>query len=283
MNPVSPITPENLAQRRRKLKRQRGWKVVRTVWRTFLVSAMAGGVFWAIAQPIWLIRNPKQIQVEGNTLLSEEAIRSLLPLEYPISLFHVRPQLLQEALETSAPIRAATVSRELIPPHLVIQVQERRPVAQATAPAPAGAKPGANGQPPAEQIQGLLDDRGFLISAADLVRLESTAEFPPLKVMGMREEYRSLWPELYAALQASPIKVESIDWRDPNNLVLKTDLGIVYCGPFSSQFKAQLAVLDRMRDVAQHPEAKQVAYIDLSRPDAPYLQMTKPKEKAGLP
>lgn len=123
------------------------------------------------------------------------------------------------------------------------------------------------------EILGLLDDRGFWIDRADLVHLDSNAPLPSLVVLGKREDYRSLWPQLYQTLQTSPVAIQQIDWRDPNNLILQTDLGPVHCGPFGSQFQTQLAVLDRMRELTNHPEKQQLAYIDLSRPNAPYLQM----------
>jgi len=284
VNPVSPVTAENLAQRRRHLKRQRRLKVLRTLWRTLMVSGITVGVFWGFTRPIWLIQTPSQVQIQGNTMLSTQAILSLLPLDYPISLFHIRPQVLKETLETSAPIREASISRQLIPPQVVIHVQERRPVAQATAfnASPSSANtPGASGAAPT--VQGLLDDRGFWIDQADLTQLGSGVPLPSLTVLGMRENYLALWPQLYAALQNSPVKVQEIDWRDPDNLILKTELGIIHCGAFSARFPEQLAVLDRMRDIENRPEVGQLAYIDLSRPDTPYLQMLKPKEKGSLP
>ncbi|MEB3162863.1 MAG: FtsQ-type POTRA domain-containing protein [Prochlorothrix sp.] len=273
MTSVSPVTAQTLADRRRKLKRQRSLKVLRTLWRTTLVSALATGVVWGLTRPIWVLRTPTQVKVQGNELLSTEAIRSLMPLEYPVSLFKVHPEDLQQAIAASGPIRQVTISRTLIPPQLVVDVQERRPVAQVIQPKPPKPpnSPGSGNTP--GEILGLLDDRGFWIDRADLVHLDSTAALPSLVVLGKREDYRSLWPQLYKTLQTSPVTVQQIDWRDPNNLILQTDLGPVHCGPFSAHFQDQLAVLDRMRNLADYPEKQQLAYIDLSRPNAPYLQM----------
>ncbi|MEB3274666.1 MAG: cell division protein FtsQ/DivIB [Prochlorothrix sp.] len=270
MNPVSPVTAQTLADRRQQLKRQRTLKVLSTLWRTTLVSGMAAGVVWSMTRPLWLLRTPDQVKVQGNEFLSAEMIRSLMPLNYPVSLLKVRPETIQASIAASEPIRHVRIIRTLLPPQLTIEVQERRPVAQVIQPGP----PGSNAQ--SWEIMGLLDDRGFWLDRTELAHLNSNVPLPSLTVLGQRDDYRTLWPPIYQTLQQSPVAVQQVDWRDSNNLILHTDLGLVHCGPFGTQFQTQLAVLDRMRDLANHPEKQNLAYIDLSRPNAPYLQMAVP-------
>jgi cell division protein FtsQ len=268
---LSPISAENLAQRRRRLKKQRGWKVVQTIWRTLLLSGMATGMAWGMTLSFWVIRDPAQVEIEGNHLLSEDTLRKLLPLHYPLSLLQVQPQTLVTALETSSPVTEVSIGRQLFPPRLKIEVQERNPVAQATL------APDASGRSTVDpKAWGLLDERGVWMPLTLFTSLDSTVPLPALKVLGMREEFAQEWSQLYGAIRTSPVKITQVDWRDPNNLILQTELGIVHCGPFSSQFDQQLAVLDRMRQIAQYPEAKKIEYVDLSRPASPYLQMQQP-------
>jgi len=258
---------EALAERRLQLRRQRGWKVIRTAWRTLLVSSLATGLVWSLTFRFWVLNTPEQVQIEGTELLSPETIHDLLPLQYPLSLLQVEPQNLVKTLESSAPIARAAVTREVVPPRLIIRVQERRPVAQASlAPETGSVKPG-------QEKWGLLDERGFWIPLEQFTNLQSNKELPPLKVLGIRSNLRSDWSSLYKTILSSPIKVTEVDWRDTNNLILKTDMGIVHFGVYSSQFPLQLQTLDRFRNLPQHPQAKGMEYIDLSDPQAPFLQI----------
>jgi cell division protein FtsQ len=232
---------------------------------------MATSLVWAITRPDWVIRQPEQIVIEGNHFLSSKAIRALLPLSYPQSLLQLQPQAIAKSLESQAPIAKATVSRQLLPPGLTIQVEERKPVAIAQASAPQNAKaPNST-----TSSAGLLDEQGVWMPKSSYTHLEDNLELPRLKVIGSNAQYRPYWSEVYQAVNHSAVKVFEIDWQDPANLILKTELGNVHFGPYSSRFTEQLAILDRMRELPTHISPSQIAYIDLKNPDFPAIQMTK--------
>ena len=98
---------------------------------------------------------------------------------------------------------------------------------------------------------------------------------PSLKIVGYQEQKRSQWAELYQAVSQSPVKVTEIDWRDPSNLILKTELGIFHFGSYSSRFAEQIQAMDQLRKLPEKLNPKQVAFIDLQNPDAPSIQMHK--------
>jgi cell division protein FtsQ len=260
----TPVSATELAQRRQKLRRQRGLKVVQSVWRTVLVSGLAVGLGWGITRPLLLIRGPQQVSITGNEFLSAEVLRALLPLDYPISLFQVQPERLAEVLETRAPIATATVNRQLFPPELTIQVQERRPVARATNQVLTG--------PNAPQ-GGFLDEKGLWIPAEVITNLDADLELPTLVVSGFRAEYQKDWPQVYQLVKSSPVAVSAIDWQDPNNLILQTELGTVHCGLNRVVLSQQLTVLDQMRNLSQDPEFANIEFIDLRDPDKPILRV----------
>lgn len=125
--------------------------------------------------------------------------------------------------------------------------------------------------PNAERV--LLDDSGEWVSLEQYDNPEGMFELPKLQVLGMRPEYKKQWPGLYEVIRQTPVQVQAIDWRDPSNLKLKTDLGNVHLGPYGSQFSYQLEILDRMRHLPSHADAAQIAFIDLKTPTVPRLQM----------
>jgi cell division protein FtsQ len=283
MTSIASVSQEKLTDRRKQLRRARRIKSFQAIWRSLFVGGMASSLVWAITLPDWVIRQPEQVVIEGNHFLSSKAIRSLLPLSYPQSILRVQPQAIAKSLESQAPIAEATVSRQLVPPGLTIQVKERKPVAIAVGTAPLGAIAQAaasqnaktsNATPP----PGLLDEQGVLMPSSSYTKMEQNLELPTLKVIGSRDQYRSYWSEVYQAVSHSPVKVFEIDWQNPANLILKTELGNVHFGPYSSRFTEQLGVLDRMRELPSHISPSKIAYIDLKNPDFPAIQMIKGNE-----
>jgi cell division protein FtsQ len=270
MASIASVSQAELTTRRKQLRRARRIKSFQAIWRSLFVGGMASSLVWAITLPDWVIRKPEQVVIEGNHFLSSQKIRSLLPLSYPQSLLQVEPQLIAKSLESQAPIAEATVSRQLVPPGLTIQVKERKPVAIAL----------TNASQYTKTLQsdpsiGFLDEQGVWLPSNNYPQLEQNLELSMLKVIGQNHLYRPYWSEVYQAVSHSPVKVFEIDWRNPANLILKTELGNVHFGPYSSQFTEQLLILDRMRELPTHIEPSQIAYIDLKNPKLPAIQMFK--------
>lgn len=124
------ISWSDLTQRRRILRSRRRLKQLQFLWRILIVTSILGGSIWATTRPVWVLHDESnQIIVEGNHLLSEQAIQSLLPLKSPQSLLQIEPKAIASALKSYSPIADVTVTRQLFPPSLIVQVQERVPVA----------------------------------------------------------------------------------------------------------------------------------------------------------
>jgi len=276
----SPLSPTDLAQRRQKLRRQRRVKLVQTIWRLVAVASLAGGLLWVSTHPIWLIRDANQVKIEGNQFLPTQTVRTLLPLTYPQSLLRVEPQAIAQQLKTKAPIADVVVSRQLFPPSLIIRIRERYPVAITLA-SPADAQllnqPPPKGQPIANRV-GLLDENGVTISFDAFLLAEQSVKLPQLRVIGDSQVYRPYWSTLFREVSRSPVKISEIDFQNPANLVLKTDLGLVHVGPYGSRFPAQLKTLDRMRKLPNQINLNQIAYIDLRNPASPIVQMNTSRD-----
>jgi cell division protein FtsQ len=261
---TTKVSESVLRHRRKKLRHHRRWKVVAVIWQTLALTGMAGGLVWAIAQPFWGISSARQVNVEGNQLLSDEAIVSLLPLEYPQSLWFVQPELLARHLESRSHIARALVTRHLFPPGLTLLIVERHPVAIT--------QPSTTPRPGDAEKMGWLDADGNWIPLATYSHLAQSRSLPTLMAIGPLERYRQYWQLLYKSLSRTPVKVFEIDWQAPGNLILTTELGVVHLGPFSSKFNEQLSVLDRMRQLPNRQDAGEIAYIDLKNPASPSIK-----------
>jgi len=266
---IASVSQSQLTNRRKQLQRERQIRLFQAIWRSLLVGGMASGLVWAITLPDWVIGQPEQIVIEGNELLSSQAIRSLLPLSYPEYLLQVEPQVIANSLESQAPIAEAKVVRQLMPPGLTIQVKELKPVAIAQPSKPP--QKVKNKMSPPER--GLLDAQGNWMPESSLLSLAPNLQLPTLKVIGSSQQYLSHWQVLYQEVSQSTIEVLEIDWQDPANLILKTELGHVHCGSYGSRFVDQLTVLSRMQKLSTQIKPSQIAYIDLKNPDSPAIQL----------
>jgi cell division protein FtsQ len=272
---IVSISRTILAGRRKKLRKKRQIKFIQAIWRTIAVTSLAGGLLWIAIQPIWVLKTPKDVVILGNQLLSDEEVQSLLVLSYPQSLWRIEPYRIAHSLQQQPSIAQATVSRRLFPPGLVVQLQERTPVAIAQVRREqANRKNGSK-----KVIMGLLDANGVWIPLENFNSLDSRVKLPTLKVIGSPEQYRPYWSSFYEAMSQTSLKVTEIDWQDPTNLILKTELGLVHLGTPSSQLPEQIKVLAQLRHLPSQLNPNEIEYIDLKNPEHLLVQMNKKNSK----
>ena len=300
MPDIAPVTRHELQQRRRQLKTKRRNRLLQTSWRSVLVLGLAAATVWIILQPNWVIRRSQQVKIEGNTFLTTQSIRSLLPIQYPQSLLRIQSSQISDALTTKAPIAEAIVERHLFPPGLVVKVREREPVAQAIY--------GSGGQPaqsdPKTVVKGdksnnsapgnlgkaaidstppdaLLDENGMILPVENYVELSQGMKLPDLKILGNPDVYRRQWTTFYPILRRSSVKIQSIDWQNPANIRLKSEMGWVHLGPFGQPFEVQMRSIDKMRQLPKRLPPEQIDYIDLRNPNNPLIQLKSSRSATG--
>ncbi|MBR8829943.1 MAG: Cell division protein FtsQ [Chroococcopsis gigantea SAG 12.99] len=253
-------TSNQLKERRNQLKSQRRQKVWQSIARFACITAMAAGLSWAMSLPYWSIASADQIEVRGNHLLSAELIRNCLKVSYPKSIWRLSTSPLTANLAAIPPIASVEVSRQLLPPKIIVTVAERQPVALI----------------PAPRNPSYLDDRGVVIPLSYYSRTPFFPQSPPLKVIGYQNQYQTSWQKLYSLLGNFPVKISSVNWQEPSNLVLDTSLGKVYLGANDNLLVKKLNTLARIAQVNGKVATKDILYVDLRNPDSPSIQL-KPK------
>ncbi len=259
----------NLKQKRVSLRSQRRQKVWQSIARFTCIAALAALLCWAISLPYWSIAGPAQIEVRGNRLLSADLIRSHLKLSYPESLWRLSGSRLVSKLETLPPIAAVEVSRQLLPPKLVVTIVERQPRALVAI----------------QRGQAYLDETGVVIPASYYSRPVSLSRLPPLKVTGYTAQYQSSWQKLYSLIDNFPLIISAVDWHDPSNLVLHTGIGKVYLGDGNNLLLKKLNTLAKIAQLPGKVPIKDIVYIDLRNPDSPSISVkpeTKKKDKKQI-
>ena len=255
---TDPVAVEDFTERRKQIRQKRRIKFFQHLWQFLFISGATGSMLWVATLPDWILRGPSQVDIEGNRLLTQEAIQKLVPVSYPQSIFQVQPSAIAAKLESTAPVRSVVVTRTLFPARLTIQVQERNPVARAE----------LDGQ------IGLIDADGAWMP---LKSYPANVKKPYLTVLGLNKRVLQVWPNAYRRLSQSHVKILQLDWQDETNLILKTELGIVHCGLYSDpDFAKQLEILERLRSLPQKLKSQPFAYIDLTNSSSPILEMKTP-------
>jgi len=259
MTIIQPISKQELIERRKHLRQRQRLKVLQTLWQTVAVGAIAYGGGWLLTQPNWAIRDPEQVVITGNQLVTAEALREILPIEYPQSVFRLEPHEIAQTLEVNGPVAQARVTRQLFPLRLHIEVKERFPVAIAMTSRH-------------NKTVGLIDEQGIWMPLENYTQL-TDFPLPSLKVMGQVSHYQSHWPQVYRVLKESPVHITKLNWEDPKNLILTTELGQVHLGTYTPNFAKQVQLLDQMRELHKQVAPGQLNYIDLRNPDAPSIEI----------
>jgi cell division protein FtsQ len=254
------VPPFALQQERQTLRHQRRWKVWQSLGRFAVVSGLAGGLAWGMTSPHWLITKAAQVEIAGTKLIAKDSIRSWLKLTYPLSVWELPTHQLQEKLAAIPAIASVKIERQLLPPKVIVSIQERKPVARWRS----------------HQQQGFLDASGTMIPSNYYDRTLAKTQLPSLEVIGYDQQYQQQWREIYPLIDNLSIKVAAIDWRNPSNLVLNTELGKVYLGVYKDRMPEKLTALVQSQQLSSKIPLAQILYIDLSDPDAPTVQL-KPR------
>jgi cell division protein FtsQ len=126
MTSKTTVSTTRLKSRRDEIKNQRKWDNFISLSRSFMIMSLMGCVFWVFTLPHWVIRDSKQINLQGNDLLTDDELRGLIPLQYPQSLLKLSTSQLTEDLQKKVPLANIVVTRELLPPNLTIKVTEKK-------------------------------------------------------------------------------------------------------------------------------------------------------------
>ncbi|MGC8453289.1 FtsQ-type POTRA domain-containing protein [Cylindrospermopsis raciborskii LB2897] len=290
MTGMLSVSRQDLLKRRRNLRRHRQMKILTAVWRILATSSIAGGMFWIILGPVWVITTPGQILMRsGNQLLPQKTVQRLLQFSYPQSLWRIRPAAIAQSLENQPIIAQAIVNRRLFPPGLNIEIQERLPVAMIQPSSKSNATNCvSNSQVPSKKVTSpaipcsqspkrddinLIDASGNLIPWEKYNAFNPQGKLPALKVLGSPEQYHPYWVAVYQAIQDNSLNVMEIDFRDPKNVIFKTELGTVHLGIPVVQLDQKIQRLREMGNLKAKFKSGEIVYIDLQNPDYPLVQL----------
>ena len=227
------------------------------LWRSCLIVTLAMSIGWVATLPYWKIQHPNQIKISGKKLVSEDSVRSAIDFDYPQFIGRVNGLDISRRIESIPSIAVAKVNKQIIPPHLIISLQEKEPVAIATS----------------EGKVGLLSADGEWISRQFYTNIGPKTPLPNLKVINYRSEDRTQWHQIYQLISLYPeLKINEIQWEKSGGLFVQTKIGKVFLGFDSSRLEQQFKTMVKLENLPSHFESSEIAYIDLSNPKIKLIQ-----------
>lgn len=242
---------------RRQQTRQRCY-----LWRSLVVSGLAGGIFTLAMSSYWQIKSLSQVRIQGDRNLASSTIEDRLKITYPQSIITVSTGQINRQLQSILALQSVRVTKSLFPPGVYIDLQERVPVATAV----------ASGKVGFLDREGVWLDPSFYDNAATLLPSNS------IKVINFASKYSKIWSEIYSFIVAyQTVDVREVHWDEGGNLWLITSNFKVFLGGDSSLLKRQFATLASLPNSDSEPSLLNVTQIDLSNPDVPFLTVSGKK------
>ncbi|HHP7231576.1 MAG TPA: cell division protein FtsQ/DivIB [Xenococcaceae cyanobacterium] len=241
------------------LKQQQHKLRQRFLWRSLLVSSLAGSILAFAIIPHGKIKDPSQVQIKGTPLVAKTTIHHLLNIQYPEFIWQIPTQQLNQNLESIPPIVNARVNKQLFPPALQVFLAERSPVAVAIS---------GSGT-----SLGFLDAQGVWLDPKYYEANGTKIALSELRVINFQPSYDTVWSEIYRLIQTYPsIKISEVRWDNSRNLYLKSELGTVYLGSDMSRLSEQFVAIGSLKNLPKHLKMSEIYYIDLTNPEQYSIQ-----------
>ena len=229
------------------------------LWRSCFVISCAVSLCLLAISPYWQIKHQSQIQITDRKLVSKNTVYTALNFAYPQFIWTVNGLNLTQKIESVPSIATAKVNKRLVPPALIISLQERVPVALASS----------------EGKVGFLDPEGKWIAQEFYTNIDANfpASLPKLKVINYQLQYQQSWNSIYQLISLYPeLQIEQVEWNQAGNLFLNTKLGKVFLGSDLSRLKQQFKIMLKLQNLPTYLERSEIAYIDLSNPELNLIQ-----------
>ena len=227
------------------------------VWRSCLLISCAVSLCLMVVSPYWRIKDESQIQITGDELISKNTVYTALNLSYPRSIWSLNELNLTQKIESIPSIATAKLNKQLIPPALIISLEERVPIALALS----------------QGKVGFLDSDGEWIAQKFYAHVNPNFSLPKLKVINYQPQYQKSWSSIYQLISLYPeLEIDEVRWNQSSNLFLHTKVGVIFLGSDLSKLKQQFKIILELQNLPTYLESSKIAYIDLSNPEINLIQ-----------
>ncbi len=205
----------------------------------------------------------KNIYINGAEFISVNDIIENTSLKLPRKLIFIKTKLIEKELKQNTSLRQISISRQIFPFGLVINIQARKPVAF------------AEREEKGIKIKGFVDKDGFFIKEKYLSENENLTF--PIKIFGWKKDYRKLISLIIKTYKETDdleaIKISSVGFITLEDKFLQK----IYFGFKNQKIEDKLnLIFDIKEQIKKRNISKKIKSLDLTDPANPKIKVFIP-------
>ena len=206
----------------------------------------------------------QDIRISGSELFSKNDVANNSSFIFPIRLIFIKTNLLEKELKENLSLKNISVSRQIFPFGLKINIQTRIPIAYA--------ERILND----EKISGFIDKDGIFINKKNAV--EKNSNNLNIQVFGWEEKYKKIISEILISQDNYEFELVKITFSSNGFLTVEEkDLKTIFLGFNPNLINYQLQIINNLKnEFKKKPFLKKIDNIDLTNPKKPKIKVFKP-------
>ena len=208
--------------------------------------------------------NVQDIRISGSKLFTQHDLVNNSSLKFPIRLIFIKTKFLEKELKQNLSLKNISVSRQILPFGLKVQVKTRTPI--------------AFGERilNEEKILGFIDKDGIFIDQnnADKKNLNKLK----IQVFGWEEKFKKILSEIFIAHESFEFELVKIIFS-PNGFltVEERDLKTIFLGFNPNLINYQLQIINNLKNEFEKSNfSEKIENVDLTDPNKPKIKVFKP-------
>ena len=208
--------------------------------------------------------NIQDIRISGSKLLTQNDVANISTLKFPTRLIFIQTNLLEKELRQNLSLKNVSVSRQIFPFGLKVQVKTRTPIAYG--------ERILNG----EKISGFIDKDGIFINKQNVEELELSRL--NIQIFGWKERFKKTLSEILIARDNYEFEIVKITFSPNGFLTLEEkNLKKIFLGFNPNLINYQLQIINDLKiQFKKNNFYEKIDSIDITDPNKPKIKVFKP-------
>ena len=208
--------------------------------------------------------NIQDIRISGSEIFSQDDLLDNSSLELPTRLITIKTNFLEKELKQNLSLKNVSVSRQIFPFGLRVQVKTRTPIAF-------GERIINN-----EKMLGFIDKEGIFINRQNAEEIDLSKL--KIKVFGWKEEFKKILSEILIGQESFEFELVKITFSPNGFLTLEErDLKTIFLGFKPNLINYQLQIINNLKnEFKKNNFLEKIDNIDLTDPNKPKIKVFKP-------
>ena len=208
--------------------------------------------------------NIQDIKIAGSELFSQNDVVKNSSLKFPIRLILINSHFLEKELKQNLSLKNVSVSRQLFPFGLKVNVETRTPIAY-------GERILDD-----QKISGFIDKDGIFINKQNASEID--LKTLKIQVFGWKEKFKKLLSQIFIAQENYEFEIVKITFSPNGFLTLEEkNLKTIFLGFNPNLINYQLRIINNLKnELKKNNFSKKIDNIDLTDPNKPKIKVFKP-------